>query len=140
VIVECRRRTTSKLAQGSVGELAYRIIDTGASGGILVTSLGLQSGAKKVAGHSNIQHVILDPNSTTTEYVLRFLNRTFIGVAETCSVLLKESLTIEVIQDANVIEKRHYECTQQAIEPGAANSAVLKPGSTRLLCLAKCQP
>jgi Restriction endonuclease len=89
VIVECRRRITSKLAQGSVGELAYRIIDTGASGGILVTSLGLQSGAKKVAGHSNIQHVILDPNSTTTEYVLRFLNRTFIGVAETCSVLLK---------------------------------------------------
>lgn len=109
MIVECRRYTTSRLPQESVGGLAYRIIDTGASGGILVTPLNLQSGAKKVAGHSNIQHVILGPNSTTTEYVLRFLNRTFIGVADTCSVLLKESSTVEVIQDGKVVEKRHYE-------------------------------
>jgi hypothetical protein len=73
VIIECRRHTTSKLAQESVAGLAYRITDTGASGGILVAPLDLQSGAKKVAGHSNIQHVILDPSSTTKEYVLCFL-------------------------------------------------------------------
>jgi hypothetical protein len=104
-----RRRTTSKLAQGSVGDLAYRIIDTGASGGILVTPLDLQSGAKRVAGHSNVQHVILDPNSTSTEYVLHFLNRTFIGVADTCFLLLKESASVEIIREGKVVEKRHYE-------------------------------
>jgi hypothetical protein len=109
VIVECRRRTTSNLAQGSMGELAYRIIDTGASGGILVTPLDLQSGAKKVAGYSNIQHVTLDPNATTTEYVLRFLNRTFTGRGGTCSLLLKESVSLEVIQDCKVVEKRYYQ-------------------------------
>jgi hypothetical protein len=109
VIVECRRHTTRKLVQESVAGLAYRIIDTGASGGILVTPLDLQSGANEVASHSNIQHVILDPNSTKMEYVLRFLNRTFIGRGDTCSLLMKESASVEIIQDGKVVEKRHYE-------------------------------
>jgi hypothetical protein len=37
VIIECRRYTTSKQNQGKLGELAYRIIDTGAVGGIIVS-------------------------------------------------------------------------------------------------------
>lgn len=109
VIVECRRHTTSKLSQECTAGLAYRIIDTGASGGILVTPLDLQAGAKKVTNHAGIHHVILDPESTTTEYVMRFLNNTFIGVGDTCNILLKESVTIEVFQDGKLIEKHHYE-------------------------------
>ena len=109
VIVECRRHTKSKLSQESTAGLAYRIIDTGASGGVLVTSLDLQAGAKKVANHSEIHHVILNPESTTTDYVLRFLNNTFIGVGDTCNILLKETLTIEAFQDGKLIEKRHYD-------------------------------
>src|SRR3978361_1872237 len=34
LIVECRGYTTSKLAQEDVGGIAYRIMDTGADGGI----------------------------------------------------------------------------------------------------------
>lgn len=109
VIVECRRHTTSGLSQESLGGLAFRIIDTGATGGIVVTPLDLQAGARKVAAHSNIVHVTLTPGSTTTEYVMKFLNRVFIGVADTYSVLLKESVTIEVFENGKFVDKRHYE-------------------------------
>ncbi len=109
VIVECRRHTTSSLPQESVGGLAFRILDTGAAGGIVVTPLDLQSGAKKVAAHSNIVHVTLTPDSTTTEYVMHLLNRAFIGVADTSSVMFKESVTIEVFQDGKLIDKHQSE-------------------------------
>jgi len=109
VIIECRRHTTSSLPQESIAGLAFRILDTGAAGGILVTPLDLQSGAKKVATHSNIVHVTLTPDSTTTEYVMRFLNRAFIGVADTLPLIVKERATIEVFQDGALIDKRHSE-------------------------------
>jgi hypothetical protein len=48
-IVECRRHRTSRQNQGKVGSLAYSIGDTGAKGGIVVSALGLQAGAAKVA-------------------------------------------------------------------------------------------
>jgi hypothetical protein len=76
-------------------------------GGIIVSPLDLQRGAKLVAAHANIQHVILDPRSTTSEYIMRFLNQVFIGVAE--SVPVKDGVTIQVIRDGQVIEERHDE-------------------------------
>lgn len=81
VIIECRRYTKSKLDQESVGGLAYRISDTGASGGILVTSLGLQEGAAKVAAAENIVSVVLDENSSSTDYVMKFLDRIRVGLS-----------------------------------------------------------
>lgn len=72
IIIECRMYTTSKLKQEDVGALAYRIIDTGAAGGIVVSPLGLQEGAAKVAAAENIQTVYMDEDSTTTDYFLRF--------------------------------------------------------------------
>jgi hypothetical protein len=71
----------------------------------LVTPLDLQRGAKKVAAHKNIKHVILDPDSTTTEYIMRFLNDTFLGVAG----MFSAKPTIQYIQDGKVIETRHSE-------------------------------
>lgn len=59
VIIECRRYTTSKQNQERVGGLAYRIIDTGASGGILVSPLGFQEGAKKIAAAEGIQEIFM---------------------------------------------------------------------------------
>jgi hypothetical protein len=93
-IVECKRYTSSRLSQEDVGALAYRITDTGAAGGILVTPLDLQRGALRVARAANIKHVRLAPDSTTTEYILRLLNDVFlrrsdelgIGVIEAASV------------------------------------------------------
>lgn len=82
IIVECRRYTTSKQSQEKMGALAYRIIDTGASGGIIVSPLGVQEGAAMITAAENIQVVHLNENSTTTEYVLQFLNKVMIGVEE----------------------------------------------------------
>ena len=81
VIIECRRYTTSKQNQEKVAALAYRIIDTGASSGILVSPLGFQAGAKRVAAAENIIEVLMDENSTRTDYVLQFLNNIFAGVS-----------------------------------------------------------
>lgn len=79
IVVECRRYTTSKQNQGKLGELAYKIIDTGAKGGIIVSPLGLQEGAERVANAENIISVHLSPESTQTEYLLRFLTQVMVG-------------------------------------------------------------
>ena len=55
LIVECRRYTKSKQTQEKLAASAYRIQDTGANGGIIVSPLGLQEGAAKVAKASNVK-------------------------------------------------------------------------------------
>lgn len=102
LIVECRRRTTSRLNQESMAALALRIQDTGAQGGIVVSPFELQSGANKVAAHYNIQHVTLDPKSTTSDYILKFLNQIFVGISDTDSEI--ESLHIQMSKDGKVID------------------------------------
>jgi len=79
VIIECRRYTTSRQKQAA--GLAYRIIDTGAVGGILVSPLGFQKGAKKIAAAEGIQEVFMDENSTRSDYMVKFLNRATLGVS-----------------------------------------------------------
>jgi len=86
LIIECRRYTKSRLNQESMSALAFRIQDTGAQGSIVVSPLELQSGAKKVAAYSNVQHVTLDPKSTTSDYIMRFLNQIFVGISDTVHV------------------------------------------------------
>lgn len=104
LIIECRRYTKSRLKQESVAALAFRIQDTGAKGGIVVSPLEPQSGAKKVAAFANIKHVTLDPQSTTSDYVLRFLNQVFVGLS--ASVTVTESVHIQVIRDGEVDERK----------------------------------
>ena len=94
LIIECRRYTTSKQNQEKVGALAYRILDTGAEGGIIVSPLGLQEGAKRVADAENIVSVQLDKNSTRRSYVLRFLNQVMFGSSETIRVGVSFSMTV----------------------------------------------
>ncbi|HUU20315.1 MAG TPA: hypothetical protein VMW72_24415 [Sedimentisphaerales bacterium] len=57
MLIECRQHRSKRLNQEAVGGLAYRIIDTSASGGIIVSPLPLQDGAGKVAEANNIVHV-----------------------------------------------------------------------------------
>lgn len=107
LIIECRRHTTSKQSQERIGALAYRIHDTGAAGGIIVSPLGLQEGAAKIAKVDKIHSVILNPECTTTDYILRFLNRVRIGISDRCT--FRESLTItKMDKDGNVVERRTY--------------------------------
>jgi hypothetical protein len=96
VIIECRRYTKERQSQEKMAALAYRIMDTGASGGILVSPLGFQEGARKVAAAEFIQEVIMAPDSTRTDYMLRFLNEIFVGMSDTVTVT--SSLTLTVIR------------------------------------------
>jgi hypothetical protein len=82
VIVECRRHTTTKQNQEKLAGLAYRIIDSGAAGGILVSPLGLQSGAQKIAQAEGVINVQLHEDSTPLEFAMQFLNKIFVGIHE----------------------------------------------------------
>lgn len=86
IIVECRRYTTKPQDKEKLAGLAYRIMDTGAAGGIVVSHLGLQAGAEKVARAERILNVQLDKDSTPLEFSLRFLNRLFVGVLESVHI------------------------------------------------------
>jgi hypothetical protein len=107
VLIECRRHTKSKISQEQVGGLAFRIKDTGSEGGIIVSPLELQKGAKLVAAHENIIHVTLAPESTTTEYVMKFLNKIFVGFH--AEQKFKSSLKMDVIKGGKIVETRNYD-------------------------------
>lgn len=107
IVVECKRHTKTGISQAITAALAWSIQDAGASGGILVSPIGLQEGAKKVAAKSGIVEVVLDQNSTTSDYVLKFLNHVCLGFSENVNLNITESLTITVKdKDGNVIETR----------------------------------
>ena len=81
VIIECRRYRTSRLKQEAVAALAWRIHDTGAAGALLVSPLGLQQGAQKVAAAANVVAVRLNAEATAQQFVLSFLNHLFVGLS-----------------------------------------------------------
>ena len=80
VIVECRRHTTSRIKQEAIAALAFRIQDTGAAGGFMVSPLGFQEGAQKVAASANIHSVILNAGATPQQFALSFLGNLFVGL------------------------------------------------------------
>jgi hypothetical protein len=80
IIMEFRSGTSSGQKQGDLGALCWSIIDTRASGGIIVSPLPLQEGAKKVAQAGDIVEVTLNENCSTTDYVMQFLNKVMVGV------------------------------------------------------------
>ncbi len=98
LIVECRRYTTSKLAQEDLGAIAYRIMDIGAAGAITVSPHDLQSGAKKVAAANNIVHVLLSPESTPEEFQLQFLDKMRVGFHDEVRVSATDHLKITIIK------------------------------------------
>jgi hypothetical protein len=105
LVVECKRHTKSGIPQAIAGALAFTIQDVDAEGGILVSPLGLQAGAKKVASKANIVEVVLNENSTTTDYVMKFLDQIHFGDSAMLSVT--DHLVIEVRdQHGNVVERR----------------------------------
>jgi hypothetical protein len=85
-IFEMRRKTTSRMKKEDMAAVAFRLSDTGAEGGFTVSPRDPQSGAERLAAASNILHVTLTPESTTTEYLMVFLNQTFAGIHETLKV------------------------------------------------------
>ena len=124
VIIECRRYTTSKQNQGKLGELAYRIIDTGASGGIIVSPLGIQEGAAKIAAHKNILSVQLNANCTPTEFTMKFLNKLMIGISDT--LVLSDSCSIEVFTKCRTCGKQFTAAENETICPDCQAKSVSK--------------
>jgi hypothetical protein len=94
VLVEFRRYTTSRQSQEKIGALAYKVIDTGAKGAIIVSPLGVQEGAAKIATAENMINVILNENCNRYEYLIAFLNKLMIGVQDTMAI--KDSVEIEM--------------------------------------------
>ncbi len=105
LIVECRRYTSSRQSQEQVGAIAYRISDTGASGGIIVSPLGLQEGAEKIARAENIRSVILNPECTTENYILKFLNEVHVGLSDRIEVKASVAIT-KMDRHGNIVETR----------------------------------
>ncbi len=100
VIIECRRYITTKQNQEHLGGLAYRIIDTGASGGIIVSPIGNQKGAKKIASAENIIEVQLDPHSTPDDFVMKFFDKLKIG--RTSSSCVGAKAEAEVLRNCRI--------------------------------------
>ncbi len=98
IVVECRRYTSTKLDQEALAGLAYRIHDVGADGGIVVTPIGLQEGAQRVAQTEGIVTVRLDSASTTTDYVMEFLKHVMVGRSLDMSATADMSCCAEVVR------------------------------------------
>jgi antitoxin component HigA of HigAB toxin-antitoxin module len=80
VLIEIRQRSR-KINQESAAAIAYRIKDTGARSGIVVSPFGFQSGAQKIAAAENIVSMELDADSTVNQFVLKFLGRVMVGIS-----------------------------------------------------------
>ena len=102
LIVECKRFTKSKLDQGKLSEVAYRIDDTRASGGIVVSPLGLQEGAEKLANAKNVISVTLDADSSSTDYIMKFLEQIRVGMSG--ELTFTGTLGIKVIRNDGTVE------------------------------------
>ena len=102
-IVECRRYTTSRQNQSRVGALAFSILDTGAAGGFIVSPLGLQEGAKKVAASANIHPILMDADASTQGYVARFLNKIFLADTYDTSTITHEVGMLLFDAEGNII-------------------------------------
>jgi hypothetical protein len=95
ILIECRRYTVSRQKQERLAAFAYRVFDTGAQGGILVSPLGVQAGAGKIAESEKIETVLLKEDSTTTDYFMQFLNKIFVGVSD--AVRFSDDFSVTVI-------------------------------------------
>jgi hypothetical protein len=80
-VIEFRRYTTKRIPQDDVASLRGIIEDLGAEGGILVSPLGFQKGAKKYAKSYGIIEVKMNENSTNLDHILEFLNKIKVGLS-----------------------------------------------------------
>ncbi len=71
LVIECKERSKSRLRGSTIGALAFTVQDIGAAGAVIVTSIGLQKGAEKLAKHQGFHAVYLPKESTFEDYVAR---------------------------------------------------------------------
>lgn len=93
VVIECRRRK-AKPNKEDLCALAYRIIDTGAAGGIIVSTLPPQKGAAIIAKAAGVTSVVLNANATPEEFCVQFFDKGFARVKDTIATGISESTSI----------------------------------------------
>jgi hypothetical protein len=98
VLIECRRYPSSRIKQKDMASIAFQISDIGAAGGITVSPLPPQRGAKIIAAQNKITHVELSPSCTSTDYIVSFLGNIFIKFTE--------KIQIGAFFDAEAISKK----------------------------------
>ena len=81
VLVECRNRK-KRLSQEEVHGFAYRIQQTNAKRGIIITPIGLQKGARIAADGARIGLVKLEPNSTPDNYIAQLTQLLIIKITD----------------------------------------------------------
>lgn len=74
ILLECKQYSSKTVTQSTVAAFAYAIRDIGADRGIIITTLGLQIGAKRVAEAEWIGLVTLSYSSTDKNFFIRFSN------------------------------------------------------------------
>lgn len=84
LVIECKARSSSRINQSTVASLAYTVQDLKANGAILVTSIGLQEGAQKIASKHGFHAIYLPKECSFEEFVARCGNIVLIHPAPMC--------------------------------------------------------
>ena len=82
LVVECKERSTERLNQASIGALAFTVEAVGAQGAIIVTSIGLQEGAEKIAKRHDFKMVFLPKDGTFEDFFASCGNCLLRGVSD----------------------------------------------------------
>lgn len=92
VLVEVRR-INRNLKPAEVGELVFRVEDTGAKKGYFVTPLGrgFSKGARKIAGHRNIGHIQVSDTASAEDYIIQYLEKEFVGAADNIGKVIAQT-------------------------------------------------
>ena len=113
-----------KQNQEKLGGFAYRIIDTGAAGGIIVSPLGIQEGAAKIAASENIINVQLNADCTAADFVMKFLNRVMVGMSGTLG--LSGILSKEVTKTCQICGGRFTVIENETVCPSCESKSSSK--------------
>ncbi len=103
LVVECKCHK-SRIHQGILGNLAFSIIDAGGTGGVIVSPMDLQKGAKKIAASQNIVHVKLPANSTPENFIIKFLNKVFAQLTD--KLVVSDVASCEVVPTPKPLEEK----------------------------------
>ena len=119
VVVEMRN-TKARQSQAKVGALAFTLLDTGSDGGIIVSALPLQAGAKKVAAHAGVHHVQIDAGSTLRQFAMKILNKLFMGVTVSATARAEASCVVRRV--CKECGQRFLVAENESVCPACANT------------------
>jgi len=114
LLIEARRYTTSRLPQEDIAAIAYRIIDIGAAGGIVVSPDRLQAGAEKVATANQILHIEVAAESSLESYLADYLGQHFVGASLLELVELQDEAFASLVQSMSISEHSNAQATCDA--------------------------